>query len=136
MTLRKLDDRHYEAIALLLEGRKTQREIAEEIGVHYNTITNWQRDELFQRELKKSVVSRTHNRLGELVDSMMEHAIQDGNAALAKLVLTMNDMLTERVNVDAKVDSGGIDYDSIDAEIESFAKRIEGGSTDAVSQRD
>jgi uncharacterized protein YjcR len=125
MTLRKLDDRHYEAIALLLEGRKTQREIAEEIGVHYNTITNWQRDELFQRELKKSVVSRTHNRLGELVDSMMEHAIQDGNAALAKLVLTMNDMLTERVNVDAKVDSGGIDYDSIDAEIESFAKRID-----------
>ncbi|PGN53915.1 hypothetical protein CN978_29875 [Priestia megaterium] len=136
MTLRKLDDRHYEAITLLLEGRKTQREIAEEIGVHYNTITNWQRDELFQRELKKSVVSRTHNRLGELVDSMMEHAIQDGNAALAKLVLTMNDMLTERVNVDAKVDSGGIDYDVIDAEIESFAKRIEGGSNDAVSQRD
>ncbi|WP_416045885.1 phBC6A51 family helix-turn-helix protein [Priestia megaterium] len=129
MTLRKLDDRHYEAIALLLEGRKTQREIAEEIGVHYNTITNWQRDELFQRELKRSVVSRTHNRLGELVDSMMEHAIQDGNAALAKLVLTMNDMLTERVNVDAKVDANsGVDYDAIDSEIEAFAKRIEGGT--------
>lgn len=120
MALRRLDDKHYEAIALLLEGKKTQKEIAEVVGVHYNTITNWQRDELFKAELKKSVVSRTHNRLGELVDSMMEHAITDGNAALAKLLLTMNDMLTDRVTVDTKVSADTIDYDALDKEIALF----------------
>jgi DNA phosphorothioation-dependent restriction protein DptG len=124
MSLRKLDDRHYAAIAMLLDGKKTQREIAEELGVHYNTITNWQKDRVFQTELKKTVVTRTHGRLNELVDSMMNHAITEGNAALAKLILQMNDMLTDRVSVDARVDSGEIDYDALDEDIASFGKRI------------
>lgn len=123
MALKRLDDKHYDAIAMLLEGKKSQREIAEEIGVHYNTITNWQKDELFQREFKRSVVSRTHGRMGELVDAMMEHAIKDGNAALAKLLLTMNDMLTEKVSVETKRSDNGVDYDALDDEIEAFEKR-------------
>lgn len=125
MALRRLDEKHHKAIAMLIEGKKTQREIAEELGVHYNTITNWQKDELFQREFKKAIVTRTHSRLRELVDAMMEHAIKDGNAALAKLILQMNDMLTDKVSVEAKVENSNIDYDALDAELAAFENRMD-----------
>jgi IS30 family transposase len=123
MALKRLDDIHYEAIALLLE-KKPKTEIAKQLGVHRNTITNWERDPLFQRELKRTVVTRTHSRLNELVDAMMETAISQGNAAMAKLILQMNDMLTDRVSVEAKVESDNIDYAALDDELEAFNERL------------
>ena len=125
MALKRLDDKHYKAIELILEGRKTYREIAKEIDVHYNTITNWQKDPLFQRELKRMVTTRTHSRLNELVDAMMETAISEGNAAMAKLILQMNEMLTDKVEVETKANTNEINYEELDNEIASFAERLD-----------
>ncbi|PHD57680.1 phBC6A51 family helix-turn-helix protein [Bacillus wiedmannii] len=125
MALKRLDDKHYKTIELILEGKKTYREIAKEVDVHYNTITNWQKDTLFQRELKRMVTTRTHSRLNELVDAMMETAISEGNAAMAKLILQMNEMLTDKVEVETKANTNEINYEELDSEIESFAERLD-----------
>ncbi|HDR5276060.1 TPA: helix-turn-helix domain-containing protein [Bacillus thuringiensis] len=125
MTLKRLDDKHYKAIELILDGKKTYREIANEIDVHYNTVSNWQKDPLFQRELKRMVTTRTHSRLNELVDAMMETAISEGNAAMAKLILQMNEMLTDKVEVETKANTNEINYDELDNEIASFAERLD-----------
>ncbi|PEU21361.1 hypothetical protein CN526_27160 [Bacillus wiedmannii] len=125
MALKRLDDKHYKAIELILDGKKTYREIANEIDVHYNTVSNWQKDPLFQRELKRMVTTRTHSRLNELVDAMMETAISEGNAAMAKLILQMNEMLTDKVEVETKANTNEINYEELDNEIASFAERLD-----------
>jgi Helix-turn-helix of insertion element transposase len=125
MALKRLDDKHRKAIEMLLEGKKSNREIADEICVHYNSITNWQKDPLFQRELKEAVVHRTHSRLNELVDAMMDTAISQGNAAMAKLILQMNEMLTDKVSVQTKDVTNEVDYDALDEEIDAFSTQID-----------
>lgn len=102
MALKQLGTEHLLAIKYLAmpkNGGLTHQQIAKECGVHANSITNWKKDPLFERELKREIVRNTHDKLPELMDSMLEHAIKDGNAAMAKLVLTANDMLTDKVEV-------------------------------------
>jgi len=124
--MKYLNDTHYKAIELLLEGKKNQ-EIAETLGVHRNSITNWTKDETFQSELRKAAVRHSQHRLGELITRMYEVAINEGSAAMAKLILQSQGMLTDKVSVDQTITKkeGIIDYDTIDEEIESFAKRLE-----------
>ncbi|MDT2236633.1 hypothetical protein P7H19_10490 [Paenibacillus larvae] len=49
----------------------------------------------------------------ELIDSLTEIAIRDGNAAMAKLALQINGMLTDRIEVETtgpdQVDVGGVE---------------------------
>lgn len=120
MALKKLDERHYRVIELLLEGAKTNRQIAEEVGVHYNTITNWQKDELFQREFKRTLQTHTQPKLRLLIDSMIANAITEGNAAMAKLVLQMNDMLTDKVEVKQTGDGDNVNREELRARLESL----------------
>jgi transcriptional regulator with XRE-family HTH domain len=126
MALKVLKEEHYKAIELLLhpkQQRMTKEQIAKEVGVHRNTLTKWERDELFQAELKKAVVTRTHSRLDELVSAMMDNAIETGNAALAKLLLQMNGMLVDKHEIETK-DSSVIDYGKLDEEIEAFSEKL------------
>ncbi|MGG1321263.1 helix-turn-helix domain-containing protein [Priestia megaterium] len=51
--MKYLNENHYKAIELLLEGEKNQ-EIAEVLGVHRNSITNWLKGDAFQAELRKA----------------------------------------------------------------------------------
>ena len=123
MAIKRIDEIHQQVITGLL-ARKPRTEIASELGIHRNTIGNWEKDPLFQAELKKTVVQRTHGRLDELVSAMMDTAINEGNAAMAKLVLQMNDMLTDKVSVET-TKTEGVDYSSLDAEIEAFKQRLD-----------
>ena len=126
MAIKRIDEIHQQVIAGLL-ARKPRTEIAQELGIHRNTIGKWEKDPLFQAELKKTVVQRTHGRLDELVNAMMDTAITEGNAAMAKLVLQMNDMLTDKVSVETKAADSSVDYDALDDEIKAFAERFNDG---------
>jgi len=124
--LRYLNESHYKAIELLLEGKKNQ-EIAETLGVHRNSITNWTKDETFQSELRKAAVRHSQHRLGELITRMYDVAINEGSAAMAKLILQSQGMLSEKHIVERETPSAstGINYDKLDDEIAAFAKRLE-----------
>lgn len=100
------------------KGGKTFEEIAEICGVHVNTLYHWRKDPLFERELKREMVRNTQDRLPELMTSMIEHAIKDGNAAAAKLIMTANDMLTDKVEVTNTSDA--LSPDEIRAKIEQY----------------
>lgn len=124
--MRYLNENQYKAIGLLLEGKK-HVEIAEELGVHRNTITNWTKEDLFQSELRKAATRHSQHRLGELISRMYEVAINEGSAAMAKLILQSQGMLTDKhiVERDAPSAINCVNYDKIDDEITAFAKRLE-----------
>ena len=86
------------------QGGLTYDQIAERCGVHRSTVFEWKRKPEFEAELKAEIVRSTHDKLPELMASMAEFAINDGNAAMAKLVLEANRMLTKQTEV--TVDSG------------------------------
>jgi uncharacterized protein YjcR len=124
--MRYLNENQYKAIGLLLEGKKNV-DIAEELGIHRNTVTNWLKDDLFQSELRKAATRHSQHRLGELIERMYDVAINDRSAAMAKLILQSQGMLSEKHIVEREAPSAinGINYDKIDDEIASFAKRLE-----------
>ncbi|GGH85162.1 transposase-like protein [Pullulanibacillus pueri] len=120
--MKKLDETQQRAIELLLERKIKRREyqdIADELGVHRNTLLSWRKDPLFQAEYKRAVVTNSHDRLDELVTAMLDNAISEGNAAMAKLVLQMNGMLTDKLEVENKGadNTQTSDIDAMKAEI-------------------
>ncbi|EJS63416.1 transposase [Bacillus sp. RC251] len=128
MALKRLNTEHLTAInyfALPNKGGKTNDEIAKICGVSRQSIQNWRNDPLFERELKKQMVRNSQDRLPELIESLSEIAIRDGNAAMAKLALQINGMLVDKVEVETKDATNKIDYEGIDKDIASFEERIE-----------
>ncbi|MNP63621.1 hypothetical protein D3C76_1590360 [compost metagenome] len=55
---------------------------------------------------------------------MADAAIQDRNAAAAKLLLQMNEMLTDKVDV-VKTDATGLDREELDRRLAEFRARKE-----------
>lgn len=84
------------------KGGKTYEEIAGICGVHLNTLKLWRKDKTFDAELKRAIIRNNSDKLPELVESLAEIAMRDGNAAMAKLALQINGMLTEKVEVETK----------------------------------
>ncbi|EJR82876.1 hypothetical protein COK65_30575 [Bacillus thuringiensis] len=128
MALKRLNTEHLTAIkwlALPNKGGKTFEEIADICGVDERSLYNWRKDELFQRELKKEMVRNSQDQLPELIASLSEIAIRDGNAAMAKLALQINGMLTDKVEVETKAKTGEINYEELDEEIASFEARMD-----------
>lgn len=127
MALKRLNAEHLIAIqhlSLPKKGGKTDEEIAELSGVSRQSIYNWRKDPLFERELKAQMVRNSSDRLPELIESLAEIAIRDGNAAMAKLALQINGMLTDKVEVETKVTTNEVDIDALDDEIAAFDKRF------------
>lgn len=119
--IRNLTEQQYRAIELLLEG-KTQIETAEALGVHRNTVGNWVRSDHFNTEYIAAVKRLSHSRLPAVVNAIIDGAVNGKSAAMAKLVLQMNGMLTDKLEVDNKGTTGVIhtDIDAMKAEIERF----------------
>ncbi|RCX22945.1 putative insertion element HTH domain-containing protein [Fontibacillus phaseoli] len=107
------------------KGGKTYEEIAEICGVHFNTLGNWRKDKTFDAELKRAIVRNNSAKLPEVVESMAEWAIREGNAAAAKLVLQINGMLTDKVEVETKGNEG-TDVEALAARIEALKIRSKG----------
>ncbi|WP_054955035.1 phBC6A51 family helix-turn-helix protein [Paenibacillus dakarensis] len=101
------------------KGGKTFEEIAAICGIHVNTLKQWRKDAAFDRELKRAIIRNNSDKLPELVESLADIAIRDGNAAMAKLALQVNDMLTDRVEVDAK-NAEGTDLEALKLRIQAL----------------
>ncbi|TYS60484.1 hypothetical protein FZC76_21680 [Sutcliffiella horikoshii] len=105
-------------IALPKRGGLTMQQIADECKVSRQTLYEWMKDPLFESELKKQMIRNTRERLPEAIASMIDHVVDGGNAAMMKLLLQMNDMLTDSVSVDDKLTKAG----DVDAMKERIAK--------------
>jgi hypothetical protein len=124
MGLRRIDAEQQLAIkwlSLPKKGGKTFEEIADLCGVHPNTLYNWRRDPLFEKELKREIVRSTIDKLPEVMASIPDHIIKEGNAAMLKTFLQTHDMLTDRVEVTQNSEDGK-DIDAIKARLERYKK--------------
>lgn len=128
MTITRLGTEHYIAInylAIPKRGGMTMQQIADEAGVSRQSLYNWLDNRTFDAELKKRIIRNTRNKLPEVTQAMVEAVTEDRNAAMAKLILQMNDMLTDSINVGDKLDSAG-DIDAMQARIAEYKKKAEG----------
>lgn len=119
MSKRKLNDLQYAAIAILSQPKRaglTFEEVADKVGVHRDTLQRWRKLDEFNAELKNEIIRNTLDRLPEIMDSIPDHIITDGNAALFRTLLQAHGMLTDKVEIDTK--SGGVDVDAMKAQIE------------------
>lgn len=98
------------------------QEVAEEAGVSRRSLYYWLDDKMFDSELKKRIIRNTRDKLPDVTAAMVDAVTQDRNAAMAKLVLQMNDMLTDAVLVGDKLDSSG-DLKEMQKRIKEYKER-------------
>jgi hypothetical protein len=128
MAMKRLNSEHYLAITELARPkseRKTHEEIAKICGIARSTLFEWKKEPLFEREYKREIMRVGASKLPEVIENMYKVAAETENAAMAKLILQMNDILTERHEVATTAKGDGIDYDLLEDEISAFGKRIE-----------
>jgi predicted DNA-binding protein YlxM (UPF0122 family) len=124
MALKRLETHHMIAIEYLSKpkrGGKTMEEIAKEAGVTRQALYDWLKDPLFDKELKKAIVRETRLRVPDVLESMADAAVEEKNAQAAKLILQVNDLLTEKVELEQKTttESSG-DLEALKREVESI----------------
>lgn len=118
----KLTDKQYAAITYLSlpkRGGLTYEEVAEEVGVDVKTLREWRKKDDFNDELKQEIVRTTLDRLPEIMASIPDHVINDGNAALFRTLLQAHGMLTDKVEVESK-GNGNVDMDAIKARLSEW----------------
>lgn len=109
-------------LALPKSERPTVDDIARECGVHRSTIFEWKKHPLFEAELKRQMVRNSTDMLPDLIESLPKIAIRDGNAAMAKLALQINGLLTDKVEVETK-DSGSTDIEALRQRLDALKRR-------------
>lgn len=127
-----LNEKQYAAIALLSKpklGGLTYDQIAEEVGVDRSTLYRWKNDDRFEAELKRTIMRSTLDRFPEIMASIPDHIVNDGNAAMFRTLLQAYGMLTEKHEIETKGNDSA-DVDAMKAQIEAFRGRKEGGSSD------
>lgn len=107
-----------EYLSVPKRGGLTYAEIAEQVGVSERTLLRWRDDDTFHNALNRKIVRSLSDRLPEVVESIADHIIIDGNAALYRTTLQALGLLTEKVEVDTK--GSGVDTGAMKAEIERF----------------
>ena len=68
------------------------------------------------------MVRNSQEKLPELIDSLTEIAIRDGNAAMAKLALQINGMLTDRIEVET-TGPDQVDVEALNQRLAAFKDR-------------
>jgi predicted DNA-binding protein YlxM (UPF0122 family) len=127
MALKRLEAHHLIAIGYLSlpkRGGKTMEEIAHECGVSRQSIYDFLKDDLFEKELKKQMVRNTQEKLPDLLESLVDIAMRDGNAAMAKLALQVNGMLTDKLEVETKSGNDAGDIEAMKERIEEYKRRM------------
>lgn len=122
----KLNDKQYAAIAILSQPKRaglTYDQVAEQVGVSRTTLSEWRKRDDFNEELKRQIMRDTIDRLPEVMASVPDHIIKDGNAAMLRTLLQAHSLLTEKVEVsDGTKDA---DVDAIKAEIERMKSGVD-----------
>lgn len=112
MAKRRLSDKQYAAIAILAQPKRgglTLEQVAKEVGVSRQSLNNWRNDDRFNDELKRTIMRSTIDRLPEVMQSVPDHIINDGNAAMFRTLLQAQGLLTEKVEVETSDKSVDID---------------------------
>ncbi|MEK3887267.1 phBC6A51 family helix-turn-helix protein [Bacillus sp. FSL K6-3431] len=125
MSKRRLSELQVAAIeylALPKRGGLTYEEVAEKVGVSSVTLRAWRKEDVFNDELKRQIVRNTIDRLPEVMASVPDHIINDGNAAMLRTLLQAHSLLTDKLEVETK-GNGDTDLNSMKAEIEAFRNR-------------
>jgi len=115
----KLSDKQYAAITYLSlpkRGGFTYEEIAEKVGVSSEALRQWRRKDEFNDELKREIVRTTLDSLPDIMASIPQHIIADGNAALFRTLLQAHGLLTDKVEVESK-STATADIDAIKARL-------------------
>ena len=121
---KKLNEKQLAAVQYLSLpklGGMTYEQIAKEVGVDRATIFRWKNDDAFNEEVKKQIMRNTIERLPEVLASIPDHIINDGNAAMLRTLLQAHGMLTDKVEVENK-NAGASDVDAMKVEIERMRK--------------
>ena len=56
-------------------------------------IHRWMKDPLFEREFQHAIRNGCKNRLNDVVNSMVDAAVEDRNTAAAKLIFQINNFM-------------------------------------------
>jgi predicted transcriptional regulator len=104
------------------KGGKTYEEIAELCGVTARTLENWRKTAKFDAEFRRAIRRNNDVRLPELLGSLAGIAIDDRNAAMAKLALQVGGVLTESIEVTSK-DAEVTDVEALKLRIEALTQR-------------
>ncbi|MED2706608.1 phBC6A51 family helix-turn-helix protein [Bacillus toyonensis] len=102
-----LSDKQKQAVELMVyQPERTLKSIAEEVGVHFNTITNWKKNREFA-EYKRQLALSVHGEyLVETLDILRKKAL-DGNTRshvkYLELLLKTYGLLVEKQEVQALV---------------------------------
>lgn len=102
---KRLSPAQYLAIGYLAQpnsGGKTTAEIAAECGVSERTIYNWKNDENFEKELLAQMRRNVRDLIPLVNKAMYDAAVEEKNAAAAKLLYQQVGMLTDKVEVETK----------------------------------
>lgn len=110
-----------EFLSLPKRGGLTYEEVAEKVGVSAVTLYKWRKDDEFNDELKREIVRKTIDRLPDVMASIPDHIINDGNAAMFRTLLQAHSLLTDKVEVETR-GSGDTDISVMKAEIERIRK--------------
>jgi len=120
----KLKAEQYEAIGYLAQpknGGLTLDEVAETVGVSRQTLYRWRQDIEFNDEIKRQINRNTMSRIPEVLDAMIESAVNNKSSNAAKIVLQSVGLLTDRLEVEDRTkqkESPTSDIDTMKAEIE------------------
>lgn len=126
MAKKRLNEKQIAAITILATPKRaglTYEQIAEKVGVAKSTLFEWKKNDEFNEELKRQIVRNTLDDLPDIMSSIPQHIINDGNAALFRTLLQAHGMLTDKVEVESKGNSGGADVDVMKAEIERMRQQ-------------
>ncbi|WP_259592360.1 phBC6A51 family helix-turn-helix protein [Lactobacillus paragasseri] len=80
----KLNKNRRKAVIMLFEGEKTQKEIAEEIGINNATLSKWKNDSLFKKAQREYSISQLDSALPLAIQKLIE-LINNGKSEMVKL---------------------------------------------------
>ena len=122
---KNLTEKQWAAVVIMSHPHKlTHEQIAEEVGVSRRTIFNWKKDDEFNKALKDQIMRNTVDRLPEVMASVPDHIINDGNAAMFRTLLQAHGMLTEKHEVETK-DNNAASIEDIRSKIAEY-KAVQG----------
>ncbi|MCC2250379.1 helix-turn-helix domain-containing protein [Virgibacillus sp. AGTR] len=122
---KKLTDKQIAAIAIISQPKRagmTYEQIADEVGVTPRTLYTWRNEERFNKALKNKIMNDTIDRLPEVMASVPDHIIDQGNAAMLRTLLQAHGLLTEKHEV-TSANNDSRDIDEMKAELAEFKSR-------------
>jgi AcrR family transcriptional regulator len=118
-----LDERHFKAMEMLLQGTFTMEEIAEEVGVSRRMLYYWMDNDEFKTTYNNMIINTGKNRLNDVMNAMYDAAIDERSAAAAKLILEAHDILNKKKEVDVNVNHGNsVDLQDIKNRLKQLQK--------------